>query len=160
MSSTPHSFHFLLVALAGRLNRDQQDVVDCLFAENRILKAQLNGHRLQLSDYERPRLAVRAKKPGRACLEEVASLVTPDALPRRHRILVARKWTHPPLGHALSRTRPVAAGRVIGNPIRTSGSVPDLFPALFHGIEHSCRTKLCAQFMEFRVSLLIAATCR
>ena len=69
MSSTFHPFHFVLVALAGWLNRHQQDVIDYLFAENRILKAQLNGHRLQLSDYERRRLAVRAKKLGRACLE-------------------------------------------------------------------------------------------
>ena len=64
MSSTFHPFHFLLVALAGWLNRHQQDVIDYLFTENRILKAQLNGHRLQLTDDQRRRLAVRAKKLG------------------------------------------------------------------------------------------------
>ena len=98
MTSTFHPFHFLLVALAGWLNRHQQDVIDYLLAENRVLKAQLNGHRLQLTDDQRRRLAVRAKKLDRACLEEIATLVTPETLLRWHHILVARKWTYPHKG--------------------------------------------------------------
>jgi transposase InsO family protein len=94
MTSTFHPFHFFLAALAGWLNRHQQDIIDYLLAENRILKAQLNCHRLQLTDDQRRRLAVRAKKLGRTCLKEIATLVTPDTLRRWHRILVARKWTY------------------------------------------------------------------
>ena len=94
MTGTFHPFHFLVIALAGWLNRHQQDVIDYLLTENRILKAQLNGHRLQLTDDQRRRLAVRAKKLGRTCLREIATLVTPDTLLRWHRLLVARKWTY------------------------------------------------------------------
>ena len=98
MTGTFHPFHFLLVALAGWLNQHQQDVIDYLLTENRILKTQLKGHRLQLTDGQRRRLAVRAKKLGRACLEEIATLVTPDTLLRWHRTLVAQKWTYPHKG--------------------------------------------------------------
>ena len=93
MIGTFHRFHFLLVALAGWLNQHQQDVIDYKLTENRVLKTQLKGHRPQLSNDQRRCLAVRAKKLGRACLEEIANLVTPDTLLRWHRTLVARKWT-------------------------------------------------------------------
>lgn len=94
MTSTFHPFYFALVALAGWLNRHQEDVIDYLLTENRILKAQLKDHRLQLSNHQRCRLAIRAKKLGRVCLKEIATLVTPDTLLRWHRTLVASKWTY------------------------------------------------------------------
>ena len=78
------AFHPLLVTLVDWVNRRQQDVNDYLLAENRILKAQLSGHRLQLTDDQRRRLTVRAKKLGRACLGEIATLVPPDTLLRWH----------------------------------------------------------------------------
>ena len=93
----PH-FHFLLVAVAGWLSQHQQDVIDYLLTENRVLKTQLKGHRLQLTNHQRRRLAVGARKLGRACLEEIATLVTPDTLLRWHRTLVSRKWTYPHKG--------------------------------------------------------------
>ena len=49
------SFHFLVVALAGWLNQHQQLIIDYLLEENRILKAQLDGRRLQLTDDQRRR---------------------------------------------------------------------------------------------------------
>ena len=87
-------FHFLVVALAGWLNQHQQVIIDYLVEENRILKEQLNGRRLHLTDDQRRRLAVRAQRLGRQCLQKIATLVTPDTLLRWHRTLVARKWTY------------------------------------------------------------------
>ena len=52
---------FLLLVLAGWVNRQQQDVIDYLQEENRVLRAGLRGKRLRLSDDERCRLAVKAQ---------------------------------------------------------------------------------------------------
>ena len=51
--------YFLIVVFAGWLNREQQAAIDFLKAENQILKSQLRGRRLRLTDEERRRLAVR-----------------------------------------------------------------------------------------------------
>ena len=51
---------FLLLVLAGWVNRQQQDVIDYQQEENRVLRAGLRGKRLSLSDDERRRLAVKA----------------------------------------------------------------------------------------------------
>jgi hypothetical protein len=48
----------LFTALLGWLEREQGDVIAFLREENRALKAQLAGHRLQLDDAQRRRLAV------------------------------------------------------------------------------------------------------
>jgi putative transposase len=87
------SVRFLLAALAGWLNRQQHEVSTYLIAENRILRGQLRGRRLRLTDDERRRLAVPARRLGRQMLSEIATIVTPDTLLRWHRQLVARKWT-------------------------------------------------------------------
>jgi hypothetical protein len=57
-------FGLLLISLAGFLNQQQQDVVEYLHEENRILREQLGGKRLRFNDDQRRRLAVRAKKLG------------------------------------------------------------------------------------------------
>lgn len=57
-------FRLLLVSLAGWLNQRQQDVIDYLLEENRVLREQLGGKRLRFNDDQRRRLAVRAKKLG------------------------------------------------------------------------------------------------
>ena len=54
---------FLLLVLAGWVNRQQQDVIDYLQEENRVLRAGLRGKRLSLSDDDRRRLAVKAHVP-------------------------------------------------------------------------------------------------
>ena len=41
---------FLLLVLAGWVNRQQQDVIDYLREENRVLRGGLRGKRLRLSD--------------------------------------------------------------------------------------------------------------
>ncbi len=40
---------FLLLVLAGWVNRQQQDMIDYLQEENRVLRAGLRGKRLRLS---------------------------------------------------------------------------------------------------------------
>ena len=83
---------FMLVGLAGWINDHQRDVIDYLQEENRVLRDQLGDKRLRLSDDQRRRLALKAKKLGRQALAEVASLVTPDTLLRWHRKLIAHKY--------------------------------------------------------------------
>ena len=82
----------LLISLAGCLNQPQQDVIDYLEEENRVLREQLGRKRLRLHDDQRRRLAVRAKKLGRSVLRELATMVTPETLLAWHRKLVARKY--------------------------------------------------------------------
>jgi putative transposase len=50
----------LIATVAGWLQRQQQQVIAYLLAENRVLKAQLGGRRLRLTDTERRRLAMVA----------------------------------------------------------------------------------------------------
>ncbi len=73
---------FLLLVLAGWVNRQQQDVIDYLREENRVLRAGLRGKRLKLSDDDRRRLAVKAQALGREVLAQIASVATPATLLR------------------------------------------------------------------------------
>jgi len=49
------SFHLLVAVLLGWLDREQREVIAFLREENRVLRAQLHGRRLRLSDDERCR---------------------------------------------------------------------------------------------------------
>src|SRR5438093_8006237 len=83
----------LLAALIGWLDRRQQETVAYLVEENRVLRKQLQGRRLRLSDDEGCRLAIRGHQVGRRMLRQIATIVTPDTILRWHRQLIARKWT-------------------------------------------------------------------
>jgi len=98
-------FHLLLIALAGWLSRQQQAVIDYLIEENRVLKEQLEGHRLRFTDEQRIRLAVKAKVLGRRALDELETRVTPDTLLAWHRKLIAKKWTYARKGPGRPRVR-------------------------------------------------------
>jgi hypothetical protein len=86
--------HLIVAALFGWLQREQRDVIEFLREQNRVLKAQLHGRRLRLDDDERRRLATIGHRLGRRMLAEIATIVTPDTILRRHRELIARKWTY------------------------------------------------------------------
>jgi putative transposase len=77
-------------------NRRQQHVIEYLVEENRVLKEQLTGRRLRLTDDQRRRLAAKGRWLGRRVLRQVATIVTPDTILRWHRPLIARKWTFTP----------------------------------------------------------------
>jgi hypothetical protein len=72
---------------------DQQLLLrnEYLVAENRILKAQLQG-RLRLSDTERARLGEIGHRLGRKVLSEVATAALPETILAWYRRLVARKF--------------------------------------------------------------------
>ena len=92
MRVTLDPFRLLLIFLAGYLNQQQQEVIDYLQEENRVLHEQLGSRRLRLNDDQRRRLAVRAKKLGRRVLHELATIVTPETLLAWHRKLIAIKY--------------------------------------------------------------------
>ena len=85
----------LLTALAGWVHREQAATIAYLIEENRVLKKQLHGRRLRLTDDQRRRLAATGMALGRRLLSRVATIVTPDTILRWHRRLIAAKWTYP-----------------------------------------------------------------
>jgi putative transposase len=81
-----------IAMVAGWLQRHQQQAIAYLLAENRVLKAQLGGRRLRLTNTERRRLAALAHPLGRQRLHELATIATPDTLLRWYKRLIAQKF--------------------------------------------------------------------
>ena len=46
----PHALHFLVLALAGWVNSHQEDLIDYLREENRVLREYLGPRPLRLTD--------------------------------------------------------------------------------------------------------------
>ena len=90
MTFTPWTF--ITVAIAGWMNRQQQQVIDYLREENRVLREKLGQKRIILNDSQRRRLAAVAVKLGRDLLRQCGTLFSPDTLLRWHRWLIARKY--------------------------------------------------------------------
>ena len=91
MMSDVLPLQLFLATFAGWLNRHQAQVIEYLVLENRILKEQLGGRRLRLTDAQRRRLAAKGKVLGRRLLASVVTIVTPDTILRWHRRLIAAK---------------------------------------------------------------------
>jgi hypothetical protein len=70
------ALQLLLTVLAGWLDRQDRDALSYLVEENRVLRRQLQGRRLSLTDNDRRRLAVRAYRLGRRRLRKIATIVT------------------------------------------------------------------------------------
>ena len=116
----PSLIKFLLLAVAGWVNREQRAAIEYLREENRGLADKLpGGRRLGFTDHERRRLAVRAKAVRRRTLRGLATIVTPDTLLRWYRQLVAEKYD------GSSRRRP-------GRP-RTPGQLAALVVTMAEG---------------------------
>lgn len=69
-----------MVALAGWMNRQEQDVIEFLREENRILRGRLGHKRIILNDAEKRRLATAAMKVGRDLLKRFGTLFSPATL--------------------------------------------------------------------------------
>lgn len=87
----PPPLQLLLLMFAGWVNRQQQEIIEYLQEENRILKERLGRRPIHFTDAERRRLSEKAKALGYKVLRKLETLVTPDTLLRWHRELVARK---------------------------------------------------------------------
>jgi len=84
-------WQFLLLILAGRINSRQQEAIDYVLTENRVLGEKLGKNRILLNEDQRRRLAIKDKILGRKVLDELATIVTPETILRWHRELVARQ---------------------------------------------------------------------
>lgn len=87
----PPRLQFLFLLMAGWVNRRQQDAIDSLREENRVLREQLGGRRLRLTGVQRRRLARQGRGLGLRRLRDVAGIVTPETILRWYRMLLARK---------------------------------------------------------------------
>ena len=74
------------------MNQQQQQAIDYLREENRVLREQLGGRRLRFTDDQRRRLGARAKGLGRRALARLATIITPETLLAWHRKLIAQKY--------------------------------------------------------------------
>jgi putative transposase len=102
-------WQLLLVFLSSWVNRQQQEVIEYLRAENQVLKEKLGKGRLLLNDAQRRRLAIKGKILGRKTLDEIATLVAADTILRWHRELVLNKWDRSCRSQRKPGRRPTAA---------------------------------------------------
>ena len=86
-----NQLQFFVICLAGWINRNQQNVIEYLQEEVKILKEQL-GKKARLNDAQRRRLAVKGKKIGLKDLKGIATLATPRTLLDWHQRLIAWKY--------------------------------------------------------------------
>ncbi len=81
---------FLMSLFAGWASRSQQDVIEYLEEQNRVLREQLGGKRLLLTDVQRRHLAAKARAIGRKGLFDISTIVTPVTLLQGYRRLIAK----------------------------------------------------------------------
>ena len=72
MKADTYPLQVLLWTFSGWLNRHQQDVIAYLVKENRVLKEQVKGRRLRLTNEQRRRLAAKGQRLGRKTLNRNA----------------------------------------------------------------------------------------
>jgi putative transposase len=92
MQAGLNPFNFLIISIAGWMNQRQQQVIEYLVEENRVLREQIGNRRMRFTDNQRCRLAVKAKRLSRKVLAQVATIVTPGTLLAWHRKLIAMKY--------------------------------------------------------------------
>jgi len=115
-------WHLLLLILAGWINRRQQDAIEYLLTENRVLREKLGKKRILLNDDQRRQLAVKGRILGRKMLEQLANIAAPDTILRWHRELVARHWDYGSRRKATGR--PPVAAEIVGLVLRLAKESP------------------------------------
>ena len=60
----PTTWKFILIALAGWINRKQEDIIEYLREENRVLREQFGPGRVRFTDSQRRRLGVGSGQGG------------------------------------------------------------------------------------------------
>ena len=94
MSIKPHTM--LLMMLAGWLNRQQQEAMNYIMEENKILKHELlkatGKKRIILNNAQRRRLGILAKRVGRKMLFDISGIFSPDTLLKWFRQLAGSKY--------------------------------------------------------------------
>ena len=94
MSFLLHPWHLLLVLLAGWINQQQQQVIEYLRAENRVLHEKLGKKRILFNDDQRRRLRSRVRSSVASDSKKLARSFTPDTILRWHRMFIAKKWDY------------------------------------------------------------------
>ena len=94
MSRLFQPWQLLVTILAGWMTEQQQELIEYLRTEHRVLKELHGKKRLQLTDDQRRCLAVPGKALGCKLLGEIGTLVSPDTILRWHRQLIAEKWDY------------------------------------------------------------------
>jgi hypothetical protein len=92
--TTVHPLHLLLVTVAGWFNEHQARAIEYLREENGVLREQVEGKRLHLTDAQLRRLAAKGKALGRKLPGEIATIVSPDTILAWHRRLIAKHWDY------------------------------------------------------------------
>jgi hypothetical protein len=83
---------FFMVAIAGWMNRRQQEAIEYLRVENRILREKLGHKRIILNVSQKRQLALAAFKLPRDLLRQCGTLFSPETILKWHRLLIARKY--------------------------------------------------------------------
>ena len=78
----------VLAALSEFVRKEQEKAIEYLQLENQILRENLGGNRVLLSDDQRRRLAVKGKALGRQQLRKIATITQADTILRWHRELI------------------------------------------------------------------------
>jgi hypothetical protein len=139
-------FSFLVVSMAGWINERQQQVIEFLVEENRVLREQIGSRRMRFTDDQRRRLAARAKKLGRKVLAQVVTIVTGDSASLASKVDCQEiRWEHiPELGPTGDSNREEYRLSVRVEPDTLHGA-PDCedrrvdLPNRFHTRSTSCR---------------------
>lgn len=84
----------IIVALAGIINQQYQDIIDFLNAEIKIIKELYGKDRFTLNNTQRRRLAAIFNKLDKQLVSQQELIVTPKTMTLWYKKLIAQKWDH------------------------------------------------------------------
>jgi putative transposase len=84
----------LLIAIAGMLNQQNQDLIDFLNGEIKVLKEIFVKKRIKFNNKQRAYLAHKFKKISSESIRQQELLVTPETMMNWYRYLIKKKWDY------------------------------------------------------------------